>query len=159
MTHDTEGNAIQGEYRPRTVAPECTDITAGLKSPPHRPAQTHTDFQACRVPPLRRLLVLGAGTAVGAAFALLIAGPVMPESMKFADRFLIWCSLMGGPIVGTAWGMAEFHPSIMLGWLGLLLIPAHPIRPSLATGCVTAVGLFLWFFAGFLAMMVAVWGA
>jgi hypothetical protein len=79
--------------------------------------------------------------------------------MELADRALVWVSVLGGPVVGTAWGMADFHPSISLGWLGLLLIPAHPIRPSGATGCVTVFGLSLWFFAGFFAMMVAVWGA
>jgi hypothetical protein len=78
--------------------------------------------------------------------------------MRFSDRALVWASVMGGPVVGTAWGLADI-PCIGLGWLGLVLIPAHPLQPSAATGWVTASGLVLWYFAGFLAMMVAVWGA
>jgi hypothetical protein len=107
---------------------------------------------------IRRIKVLGIGLLLGVAFSLWTAGPVIPPDMGIADRALIWASVMGGPIVGTAWGMAEFHPIIGLGWLGLLLAPAHPIRPHAATGCLTAVGLALWFFSGFLAVLVAVWG-
>jgi len=55
--------------------------------------------------------------------------------------------------------MLEFHPSIGVGWLGLLLIPAHPWHPGAVTACATVLGLSLWLFAGFLAVMVAVWGA
>jgi hypothetical protein len=108
---------------------------------------------------VRRVKVLGIGLLLGAVFALWMAGPMMPSGMRIPDRLLVWASVMGGPVAGTAWGIAEFHPSIMLGWLGLLLIPAHPMRPCAVTGCVTVVGLSLWFFAGFLAIMVAVWGA
>jgi hypothetical protein len=107
----------------------------------------------------RRLKVLGIGLLLGAAFALWVAGPMMPSGMDLADRALVWAHVMGGPIVGTAWGMAEFHPMIGLGWLGLFLAPAHPVRPHPVMGCLTVLGLALWFFAGFLAMMVAVWGA
>ena len=66
---------------------------------------------------------------------------------------------MSGPIAGTVWEMLEFHPSIGVGWLGLLLIPAHPWHPGAVTACATVLGLSLWLFAGFLAVMVAVWGA
>ena len=107
----------------------------------------------------RRLKVLGIGLLLGAAFSLWVAGPMMPSGMGLADRARVWAFVMGGPVVGTAWGMAEFHPSIGLGWVGLLLALAHPVRPHPATGCLTALGLALWFFAGFLAMMVATWGA
>jgi len=83
----------------------------------------------------------------------------MPSSMGFRDRVMVWASVMGGPVVGTAWDMAAYHPAIYLGWLGLMLVPTHPARPHLATGLLTAAGLVLWFFAGFLTVMVAVWGA
>jgi hypothetical protein len=108
---------------------------------------------------LRRFKVLGIGLILGAVFALLVAGLMMPSEMRLLDRTLVWVSVMGGPIIGTAWGISEFHPSINLGWLGLLLIPAHPLCPNTVTKCVTFLGLSLWFFAGFLTMMITVWGA
>jgi hypothetical protein len=79
--------------------------------------------------------------------------------MDIRDRAFIWAAVLGGPIMGTVWDMITFHPAIGLGWLGLLMVPAHPLRPHWATGLVTAAGLTLWFFAGFVAVMVAVWGA
>lgn len=108
---------------------------------------------------LRRLKVLGIGLLLGASFSLWTAGPMMPSGMQFSDRVLVWASVMGGPIVGTSWGIAGFHPFIGLGWLGIPLIPSHLIRPCAVTGCMTLFGLSLWFFAGFLAVMVAAWGA
>jgi len=74
--------------------------------------------------------------------------------MKIADWPFVWLWLMGGPIIPTACGITNLFPVINLGWLGLLLIPAHPVRPCKATGCMTLFGLALWFFAGFLALMV-----
>ncbi len=103
-----------------------------------------------------RVKVLGIGMLLGAVFSFWMAGPVMSSGMGVADRSLVWSSIMGGPVLGTIWGMIDFHPSISLGWLSMLLIPAHPVRPSVATGCVTAFGLLLWFFAGFVAVMIAV---
>ncbi len=108
---------------------------------------------------LRKLKVLGIGLLLGGVFALLVAGPMMPTGMRLSDRALVWTSVMSGPIVGTVRSMVEFHPSIGLGWLGLLLMPAHPLRPNAGTGFVTVLGLFLWFFAGFMTVMVAAWGA
>jgi len=54
--------------------------------------------------------------------------------------------------------MVKYHPAIGLGWLGLLLAPAHPADPNWATGVLTAAGLALWFFSGLLAVMLVVWG-
>src|SRR5437868_6272547 len=79
---------------------------------------------------IRRLKVLGIGLLLGAAFSLWVAGPVMPSGMAPAQRARVWAAVMGGPFVGTAWGMTTFYPAIGLGWLGLLLAPAHPLRPS-----------------------------
>jgi hypothetical protein len=108
---------------------------------------------------IRRIKVLGIGLLLGVAFSLWTAGPLMPSGMGLADRASVWASVMGGPVVGTAWGMAEFHPTFfVLGWLGLPLALAHPVRPQVATACLTIIGLVLWFFAGFLAMIVAVYG-
>jgi hypothetical protein len=108
---------------------------------------------------IRRLTVIGIGLLIGASFAFWVAGPMMPSGMCFAERVLVWASVPGGPIFGTSVGMAGFHPCIGLGWLAGLLVPAHPFRPNAVTGCVTGIGLFVWFCAGFLAVMVAVWGA
>jgi hypothetical protein len=109
---------------------------------------------------LHRLTVLGAGLAVGAGFALFVAGPMMPSGMPWSDRATVWAWVMAGPVAGFAWGLADFIPTVTgLGWLGLLLVPAHPVCPKVATGWVTVVGLSLWFFAGFVAMMCVVWGA
>ena len=108
---------------------------------------------------LRRLKVLAIGLLLGASFSLWTAGPMMPSRMQLSDQVLVWVSVMGGPIVGTSWGMVGIHPFIGLGWLGIPLIPSHLIRPCAATGCLTLFGLSLWFFAGFLAEMASAWGA
>jgi hypothetical protein len=107
----------------------------------------------------RRLMVPGPGLLLGAVFSLWVAGPMMPSWMGASDRALVWAYVMSGPAAGTAWGMVDFHPSVGLGWLGLALALAHPLRPLPATGVVTALGLAVWFFSGFVAVMVAVWGA
>jgi hypothetical protein len=65
---------------------------------------------------------------------------------------------MGGPIVGTALGLVKFDPAIGLGWLGLFLMPTHPLYPNTGTGWVTVVGLLLWLFAGFWTVMLGAWG-
>lgn len=83
----------------------------------------------------------------------------MPYDMSLRDRTDIWAAIMGGPVTGTVWNLASSHLAISFGWLGLLLVPAHPIRPNWVTGLITTVGLILWFFAGFYSVMVSVWGA
>src|SRR5262245_18441641 len=98
---------------------------------------------------LRRLKVLGVGLVLGALLALATAGPATPPWYPLSERVKVWAWFMGGPILGTSWGMLEFHLLIGLGWLGLPLIPAHPIRPSMATAWLTAAGLTLWFLSGF----------
>lgn len=75
-----------------------------------------------------------------------------------SDRGLVWIAVMGGPVLGTIWGAAETHSPIGLGWLGLILIPAHPARPCGLTACVTLFGFSLWFFAGFFMVGLALWG-
>ena len=106
---------------------------------------------------LRRLPVLAAGLALGSAFATWVAWECGFPSWGLSDRAQVWLWVMGGPIGGTALGMS--YPAIPLGWVGLLLIPAHPCRSNVITACVTLLGFCLWYFAGFLAFMVAVWGA
>jgi hypothetical protein len=124
-----------------------------------QPLDVKTGDHHSTIPILRRLTILGPGLAVGMLFALFVAGSIMPSSIRFVDRIFVFAAIMSGPLIGTAWGIAEFHSAIYLGWLGLVLIPAHPARPCIATACVTVIGLSLWFFAGFLAIMVAAFGA
>jgi hypothetical protein len=79
--------------------------------------------------------------------------------MHFSARAEVWAAVMGGAFTGTVWGLAAFHAFINVGWLGILLIPAHPFRPGLLTASLTILGFALWFFAGFVSVMAAVWGA
>ncbi len=108
---------------------------------------------------LRRLKVLGPGVLLGGIFSLWVAGANMPSLMPVSDRMVIFTWVMGGPIRATYDGWLGFHPFLGLGWVGLLLIPFHPARPCAVTGCLTAVGLLLWFFSGFCMAIAAVWGA
>jgi hypothetical protein len=156
MNRDPDPAAIQRE--PPNAVSCRSGITTSAGTAILQPPEVDDIVHPSGVPILRRLTVLGPGLAVGAVFALFVAGPMMP-SIRIADRLLVFTSVMTGPVIGTAWGMAEFHPAISLGWLGLLLIPAHPARPCIATGCVTSFGLALWFFSGFFAMMVAAFGS
>jgi hypothetical protein len=84
---------------------------------------------------------------------------MISSGLRIADRAELWAVVMGGPIVGTAWGMGEYHPIILVGWLGLLMIPAHPCHPHPVTGGVTLLGFSLWYFAGFFAVMLGMYGA
>jgi hypothetical protein len=108
---------------------------------------------------LRRLKVVGIGLLLGAVFSLFVAFCMMPPRWGLSDRAQVWLLVMGGPIVGSREGMAEFHQSIGWGWSGIVLIPAHFLYPHPATACVTLFGYALWFFAGFVTIMVMVWGA
>lgn len=107
----------------------------------------------------KRFKVICIGLAGGAVFALWVAAVLMPSGMEFTSRVLVWAAVFGGPVLGTAWETVRYHPVIGLGWLGLLLAPSHPVRPHWATGLMTVAGLVLWFFAGFITVVVAVWGA
>ena len=102
----------------------------------------------------RRLKVLGIGLLLGMLFALWVAGPLVPFGMGLRHRAFVWATVMGGPVLFTVWDVAVYYMPIGLGWLGLLLVPAHPVHPHWATGIVTAAGLLLWFFAGFVTALV-----
>lgn len=106
----------------------------------------------------QRLKVVGYGILTGATFALLVAGLTMPSGMSLWNRAESWIVIMGGPIMSWVWAIRSV-PIIELGWLGMCLIPAHPIRPHWATGLLTLIGLVLWFFAGFITIIAAVYGA
>lgn len=107
---------------------------------------------------LSRFKFIGIHLLFGAVLALIVAGPMMPTEMDFRGRSFVWISVMSGPVVGTEWGINDFRTPIVLGWLGLLLIPVHSLRPNVIMGCVSSLGFLLWFIIGFLTMMEAVWG-
>jgi hypothetical protein len=108
---------------------------------------------------VQRLRGLAVGLILGSGFSLFTAGPMMPSGLGVADRAYVWAIVMAGPVLATAWGLADFTPVIHLGWLGLPLILLHPLHPSWGTGVLAAIGFALWFFVGFLAVMEAAWGA
>jgi hypothetical protein len=160
MSHDADPAGIQRQQESALTRQSPAGVAASAG--PDLPLQQLSDVDlrlsgAARL--LGRLSFLGVGLALGATFSLWVAGAMIFPGTGFAERVMTWAFVMGGPIVGTAWGMGEYHPIILLGWLGLLMIPAHPCHPHPATGCVTLLGFSLWFFAGFLTVMVAVWGA
>lgn len=109
---------------------------------------------------VRRIKVLGIALFLGAVFSLWTAGTQVPMGLRFSERVFVWASVMGGPIMGTIWGVAGPSQSfLMLGWLGALLVPAHFLKPCVATGCLTMLGFSLWFFAGFVEIILSAWGA
>lgn len=144
---------------------QVINLTPPLPNEPKRTtaayaSQSPTCFsRECMFVVLRRLKVLGIGVLFGAAFSLYVAALQMPSNWDLVERAWAWVFVMGGPIVGTWWGMATFHLGIGLGWLGLLLAPSHALWPNSATAAFTLVGLGLWFVAGFLTIVVAMWGA
>ena len=160
MTQDADPDGIQRQ-RPSLTSTPNHDGMAGFpeQGMPRRPRPDANLRLTGVALLLRRLSVLGIGLILGAAGSLWVAGIMMPTNTSLAERLVTWVYVMGGPIMGTAWGMGDLFAVIPLGWLGLLLIPAHPCYPHPVTACFTLLGLCVWFFAGFCAVMAAVWGA
>jgi hypothetical protein len=65
--------------------------------------------------------------------------------------------IMAGPLTADEFDARSW--SYPLGWLGLFLVWAHPIRPHPITRVATGLGLALWLFAGFNVNMRGAWGA
>jgi hypothetical protein len=109
----------------------------------------------------QRLIIIGPGLALGSLLALCLAASLLPASFDPQGGTLMWTwvVIVGGPVLDAFNGYADTSSVTALGWLGLLLIPAHPARPHWATGLVTAIGLLLWFFVGYFAALMALWGA
>lgn len=116
-------------------------------------APTHT--------PRQRLRIIGPGLALAALLALCLAALLLPPSSspQGLEVMVIWVVIMGGPVFDTLKGLTNAPLLTALGWLGLLLIAAHPSRPHWATGLLTVIGLLLWFFAGLLSALVGLYGA
>jgi len=154
MAHDADPDGIQRQPPSLATGPSLTGTVPPLLPRPQPDADVRLPGLSLL---LRRLPVLAAGLALGSVFAAWVAGACGWPSWGLAERADAWLWVMGGPIVGTALGMSD--ATIVLGWVGLLLILAHPCRPNPATACVTLLGFCLWYFAGFIAFMLAAWGA
>jgi hypothetical protein len=160
MSQDADPVGIQRLPESLTTGPSRSSIAASQWSALPLSPQSDANLRLSGASQLlRRLSVLGVGLALGAVFSLWVAGAMIFPGTGFAERAMTWAYVMGGPIIGAVWGVDKYFPVILLGWLGLLMIPAHPCHPHPVTGCVTLLGFSLWFFAGFLAVMVATWGA
>src|SRR5262245_11915290 len=57
-----------------------------------------------------------------------------------------WACIMAGPCMAGMF--PALHWSTPMGWVGMLLIWAHPIRPNVLTGMATVLGVILWLIAG-----------
>ena len=145
-----ERESITSARLPRGITPS-QEVRAGL--PP--PSRLNVEHQ--RISILQRFLVLGVGFAVGAVFAMWVAGTKMPPRMGLGERVRVWALVMGGPIFGT---VENWHdPGIRLSWLSLLCIAAHPLRPNFVTAGMAVLGFLAWFFAGSISAIACVWGA
>jgi hypothetical protein len=109
----------------------------------------------------QRPKIIGPGLVIGSLLALCLAAWLLPPNFGFQGRELMWTwvAIMGGPVLGTSEIFGPFPWITGLGYLGLLLIPAHPTRPHGATGLVTVIGFLLWFLAGFYTALVGLYGA
>jgi hypothetical protein len=71
--------------------------------------------------------------------------------------------MLSGPFLYVAEGGGPapelLERIILLSWITLPALFAHPIRPNLFTGFLTAVGAVFWFSAGMVTMIDFVWGA
>ena len=108
---------------------------------------------------LERFSVLAIVAGVGAAILAMVAMTQLPTDWGWADRLSYWGLMLAGPVWGSSLGMGEHHSFIAFGWLGLPLAMAHPLKPHAVSGVLTVVGVALWFWAGFLSIIVAGWGA
>jgi hypothetical protein len=109
MSHGGDPAAIQGEPEPLTAAANRGGITPSRGSSALQPPRQEDDLRLSGVRLLRRFSVLGAGLALGAAFALFVAGPMMPSGMPWSDRATVWAWVMVGPVAGFARLSARFR--------------------------------------------------
>src|SRR5262245_37544379 len=111
----------------------------------------------------QRLMVLGSGIVAGGLCLALYSVGGMPSAWTFGQRVEAWALMMTGPVLSVIFGM-EFPPPllgalVLVAWLSLPALFAHPVKPNALTGALTLLALFLWFSAGWLTMIWAVWGA
>lgn len=105
------------------------------------PYEPPKDQQPARRSPLvpGRFQVLGTGFVVGAVIAVFL-------SMGFSAN---WICIVTGPIAAIEYG---FLDAAIVGLVGALLAIVHPVKPNGPAGCVTAIGVALWFLSGLATM-------
>ena len=113
---------------------------------------------------LSRLKVVGIGFLLGALFSGCCTATQLPSSWDLSKKVDGWLWFMSGPFCMFVMGIDEVgHPfvasCVLLGFVAILLLFAHPLRPSWVTAVVSILGLMLWFLASFFTVIWTVWGA
>jgi hypothetical protein len=112
---------------------------------------------------IQRLSVLLGGILFAAFCNAVYVGLELPTSWDLAHRAEAWAWMMTGPIflvvLGVSASPTYVASAVTLAWMSIPLIFAHPVRPGKLTAGLTLSALFLWFHAGWLALIMAVWGA
>jgi len=63
-----------------------------------------------------------------------------------------WALNMLGPLGSIYLDRGTAAGSLTIGWLLVMMIAAHPLRPSTTTAVITIIGCSLWWFLGFTLM-------
>jgi hypothetical protein len=104
--------------------------------------------------PARRWVVIGPGVAIGVSIAGLY-GIVRQPAGPVSDWVRAWGIIVAGPIAGLLHGVATSCACI-----GCVMAPgvlAHPVRPSVWTGLLTAAALTFWFLTGWATLLVMIY--
>jgi hypothetical protein len=113
---------------------------------------------------LSRLKVVGIGFFLGTLFSGCCTVTQLPSEWDAGKKFEGWLWFMSGPFCMFVMGINDIgHPfvagCVSLGFIGTLLLFAHPLRPSRITAVVSAPGIMLWILASFFTIIMVVWGA
>lgn len=102
---------------------------------------------------------LGIGVALAFLFSGCTATTQIPDSTSVGGRLLVFAGMMAGPFCAyVLLGVTDLSHSPIMIWqaLGVFSIPliaAHPIKPGVGTGCISAMGIAFWFWAGFISVI------
>lgn len=127
------------------------------------PIKTLVPFEYAKMlKTLSRLKIVGMGLLVGAFFSGCCTLTQLPSDWSLSKKVVGWLWFMSGPFCVFVMGINEItHPfvvsCVLLGFIGMLLLFAHPLRPSRFTAVVSILGLILWFLASFITVIWAVW--
>lgn len=107
----------------------------------------------------RRFVGVGIGVVLGCLISGCTAATQIPDSSSAGVRLRVFAGMMTGPFCATILlGRADLSHSPIVLWqaLGVFSMPllaAYPIRPSVATACISAIGLAFWFWAGYISVV------